>query len=87
MTSTCHAPRKPTSGYLAAEACYHACENAIFTHGGMGYAKEYHVERYLRESGDSPPGTREPPAYLVLYRRKSIGSAQVLLSPKRTTCR
>src|SRR6218665_3537159 len=35
---------------LAAEACYHACENAIFTHGGMGYAKEYHVERYLRES-------------------------------------
>lgn len=36
--------------YLAAEACYHACENAIFTHGGMGFAKEYHVERYLRES-------------------------------------
>ena len=36
--------------FLAAEACYHACENAIFTHGGMGYAKEYHVERYLRES-------------------------------------
>ena len=35
--------------YLAAEAGYHACENAIFTHGGMGYAKEYHVERYLRE--------------------------------------
>ena len=36
--------------YLAAEACYHACENAILTHGGMGFAKEYHVERYLRES-------------------------------------
>ncbi len=36
--------------FLAAEACYHACENAVFTHGGMGYAKEYHVERYLRES-------------------------------------
>ena len=36
--------------FLAAEACYRACENAIFTHGGMGYAKEYHVERYLRES-------------------------------------
>jgi acyl-CoA dehydrogenase len=36
--------------YLAAEACYGACENAIFTHGGMGYAKEYHVERYLREA-------------------------------------
>lgn len=36
--------------YLAAEACYRACENAVFTHGGMGYAKEYHVERYLREA-------------------------------------
>ncbi|HEY6355476.1 MAG TPA: acyl-CoA dehydrogenase family protein, partial [Burkholderiaceae bacterium] len=36
--------------YLAAEACYRACENAILTHGGMGYAKEYHVERYLREA-------------------------------------
>ena len=36
--------------YLAAEACFHAWENAILTHGGMGYAKEYHVERYFRES-------------------------------------
>ena len=36
--------------YLAAEACYTACERAVMTHGGMGYAKEFHVERYLRES-------------------------------------
>ncbi len=36
--------------YLAAEACFSACERAVMTHGGMGYAKEYHVERYLRES-------------------------------------
>jgi len=36
--------------YLAAEACFRACENAILTHGGMGYAKEYHVERYMREA-------------------------------------
>ena len=35
--------------YLGAEAGYHACERAILTHGGYGYAKEYHVERYLRE--------------------------------------
>lgn len=35
--------------YLAAEAAFHACETAILTHGGMGYAKEFHVERYLRE--------------------------------------
>jgi acyl-CoA dehydrogenase len=36
--------------YLAAEAAYRACETAVMTHGGMGYSKEFHVERYLRES-------------------------------------
>jgi len=36
--------------YLAAEAGFKACTQAVMTHGGMGYAKEYHVERYLRES-------------------------------------
>ncbi|MFT7246807.1 MAG: acyl-CoA dehydrogenase [Candidatus Azotimanducaceae bacterium] len=35
--------------YLAAEAGLAACQRAVLTHGGMGYAKEYHVERYLRE--------------------------------------
>jgi acyl-CoA dehydrogenase len=35
--------------YLAAEAGFRACETAVMTHGGMGYAKEFHVERYLRE--------------------------------------
>lgn len=36
--------------YLAAEAAYFACERAVLTLGGMGYAKEYHVERLFRES-------------------------------------
>ena len=35
--------------YLAGETAYHACERAVMAHGGYGYAKEYHVERYLRE--------------------------------------
>ncbi|KAI1501304.1 putative acyl-CoA dehydrogenase [Biscogniauxia marginata] len=35
--------------YLAAEAAFTACERAIMTHGGMGYAVEYDVERWLRE--------------------------------------
>src|SRR5262249_35424668 len=35
--------------YLAAEAGFTACETAVLTHGGMGYAKEFHVERLLRE--------------------------------------
>ncbi|GAM99167.1 short-chain-acyl-CoA dehydrogenase [alpha proteobacterium U9-1i] len=36
--------------YLGAEAGFHACENAVLAHGGMGYAKEYFVERYFREA-------------------------------------
>ncbi len=36
--------------YLGGEAGFNACETAVLTHGGMGYAKEYDVERYFRES-------------------------------------
>ena len=36
--------------YLSGEAGLKACQNAIMTHGGFGYAREYHVERYLREA-------------------------------------
>ena len=36
--------------YLAGEAGFRACEHAVLTHGGFGYAKEYHVERYFREA-------------------------------------
>ncbi len=36
--------------YLAAEACFRTCELALLTLGGMGYAREYHIERYLREA-------------------------------------
>ena len=35
--------------YLAAEAAFKACERAVLTHGGMGYAREYDVERLFRE--------------------------------------
>ncbi len=35
--------------YISAEAAFKACTQAVMTHGGYGYAKEYHVERYMRE--------------------------------------
>ncbi|RTE81892.1 hypothetical protein BHE90_003600 [Fusarium euwallaceae] len=35
--------------YMAAEAAFTACERAVLTHGGMGYAMEYDVERWFRE--------------------------------------
>jgi acyl-CoA dehydrogenase len=36
--------------YLGAEAALACCQTAVTSHGGMGYAKEFHVERYLREA-------------------------------------
>lgn len=36
--------------YLCADASYEACTRAVLTFGGYGYAKEFHVERLLRES-------------------------------------
>ena len=35
--------------FLGARAGYDACLQAVLTHGGFGYAREYHVERLLRE--------------------------------------
>lgn len=59
--------------FLAAEAGYRACENAIFTHGGMGYAKEYHVERYLRESWIPRLAPVSPQLILCFIAEKVLG--------------
>jgi acyl-CoA dehydrogenase len=50
--------------YLAAEAGFEACHTAMSSMGGMGYAKEYHVERYLREV--LIPRTAPVSAHLIL---------------------
>jgi acyl-CoA dehydrogenase len=39
-----------TAKYLAGEAAFFAADRALQTHGGYGYAREYHVERYFREA-------------------------------------
>ncbi|AOR78876.1 acyl-CoA dehydrogenase family protein [Novosphingobium resinovorum] len=36
--------------FLAARACHDAAWQSVATHGGFGYAKEYHVERLYREA-------------------------------------
>lgn len=38
-----------TAKFLGARAGFDSCMQAVLTHGGFGYAKEYHVERLLRE--------------------------------------
>ena len=42
-------PEANAAKYLGAEAGFQACTRAVMTHGGMGYAKEFHVERLMRE--------------------------------------
>jgi acyl-CoA dehydrogenase len=42
-------PEANAAKFFAARAAHSACENAVLTHGGLGYAKEYHVERLFRE--------------------------------------
>jgi acyl-CoA dehydrogenase len=36
--------------FLAGDACFRAADRAVRTHGGFGYASEFHVERYFREA-------------------------------------
>ncbi len=42
-------PQANAAKYLGAEAGFKTCTQAVMTLGGMGYAKEFHVERLLRE--------------------------------------
>ena len=42
-------PEANAAKYFGAEAGFKACTQAVMTHGGMGYAKEFHVERLMRE--------------------------------------
>ena len=59
--------------YLAGEACFKACETAVMTHGGMGYAKEFHVERYLRESLIARIAPITPHLILSYIAEKALG--------------
>jgi acyl-CoA dehydrogenase len=59
--------------YLAGEACFDACQNAVMTHGGYGYAKEYHVERYLRESFVGRIAPVSPHMILCFIAEKVLG--------------
>ena len=59
--------------YLAGETCFRACENAILTHGGMGYAKEYHVERYMREAWIPRIAPISPQLILSFIAEKVLG--------------
>jgi len=62
--------------YLAGEAGYHDCEQAVMTHGGFGYAKEFHVGRYMRESLIPRIAPVSPQLALSFIAEKVLGLAK-----------
>jgi acyl-CoA dehydrogenase len=62
--------------YLAGEAGFSACEQAVMTHGGYGYAKEFHVERYLREIMIPRIAPVSPQLALCFIAEKVLGLAK-----------
>jgi len=59
--------------FLGAEAGLKACRRAIFSMGGMGYAKEFHVERYYREIWIQRIGPVTPPLLLSYIAERILG--------------
>ncbi len=59
--------------YLAGEAGFHACTRAVMTHGGMGYAKEFHVERLMREIMIARLAPVSPQLILCNIAEKALG--------------
>jgi acyl-CoA dehydrogenase len=66
-------PAANAAKYLAAEAGFKACQTAVMTHGGYGYAKEYHVERYLRESMIAKIAPVTPQLILCFIAEQELG--------------
>jgi len=59
--------------YLGAEAGFQSCTRAVMTHGGMGYAREYHVERLLREVLITRLAPVSPQLILCYIAEKALG--------------
>ena len=72
---------------LGARAAFDACKKAVMTHGGMGYAKEYQVERLFRESMLPMLAPVTEQLILSFHRRERARSAEIVLNlsfPART---
>src|SRR6202012_6010928 len=62
--------------YLAGEAGFEACQQAVMTHGGFGYAQEFHVERYMRENIIPRIAPISPQLALSFIAEKVLGLAK-----------
>ena len=72
--------RTSAAEYLTAEGGFKACQTAVLVHGGYGYAREYHIERYLREMMIPPHRPRLSAIDALLYRREGLGTVEIVWS-------
>jgi len=72
----------PQSFWVAA-AAFDAATQALLTYGGMGYAKEYQVERLFRESILQRLAPDHRAADSLLHRGEGARAAEILLAPMR----
>jgi len=80
MIRACPAGPKPMrASFSAARACHDAAWQAVATHGGFGYAKEYHVERLYRESALTRLAPITEQLILCFIAEKVLGLPQELL--------
>ena len=65
---------------LAADASWESANVCLQTHGGLGFAAEYDVERKFRETRLVPGGAGVDQPHSVVHRRARAGDAEVVLS-------
>jgi len=66
-------PEANAARFYAAESAFEACKRSIFAMGGMGYAKEFHVERYFREMQIYRIAPITPPMVLSYIGERVLG--------------
>lgn len=59
--------------YMGGEAGFNACQQAVLTHGGVGYAKEFTVERLMREVMICRLAPISPQLILCFIAEKALG--------------
>lgn len=90
MLNKLHGSSANAAKYLSGKAAYTACERAILTHGGMGYAKETHVSASCSFQGawlTSNPSTLKVERYFreVMITRIAPVSEQMIMKFVRSS--
>ena len=73
-------PKRMPRSFWAGAPAFEAATRAVLTHGGMGYAKEYQVERLVPRSDSHAHSAGDRAAYSFAHCRKRAGFAEIVLT-------